>query len=212
MSNSNEEKNKEIQSSPLIQVKRFKSGKKAKTKSPSLFRKLFSKKEKKSQSQTQKKQSPITVLINLDKKVYYPGSKVNGVIYLKTSYIGVISKLSLKIIGKEETRISKWVKKGSIAAKIFLKNNPNAGKNDKGEISINEFDLNYFINHKFEIYNSSKRHRFLEKIGYYKIYFSLLLPSFIPGSFKFEWMKEKSFLNYGFIEYKVKFINFLSFF
>lgn len=192
--------------SPNNRANSSKSHQTTKQKTPkSIFAQLLTKKLDKPKSLKITKpqnQSPLTLLINLDRKIYHPEGLVNGVMYLRTTKKSLISTIHIKIVGKEETRISKWVKKTAIIAKVHLQKNPNVVKNDKNQISIAEVDINYYINHSFKIYDA-EFHRDAETPGYYKVYFCFRLPCFLPGSFKFEWMKEKLFLNYGKIGYNV---------
>lgn len=90
-------------------------------------------------------------LINLEKKLYFPGELVKGVLYVKNIEGVEIENIKLMVQGIEQIRFSKWVNAKSHNGKQYLKQNPKyTPVNDK--VLVDELDFNKFINHWAWIY------------------------------------------------------------
>lgn len=97
------------------------------------------------------------VLTNLEKKLYFPDDIAKGVIYLRISKEEKVEKILFQVLGTEEIRSSKYVNPNSIFAIRYLEANPRYLPNKAGEVLIDEYEFNKFINHEKIIFISNSK-------------------------------------------------------
>lgn len=92
------------------------------------------------------------ILVNLEKKLYFPEQLVKGMIYMRVKEAQKVKKILLQIHGTEEVRSSKYIKPNTIFARRYLEANPAYLPNKKGEVFVDEYEFSKFINHQRVIY------------------------------------------------------------
>ena len=98
----------------------------------------------------------VKTLINIEKKLYYPGEVLKGLIYLRIRGSAQLSKLTLQVTGIEEVRFSKYVDQSSVYAIDYLKSNPVARPTENGKVLIDEYEISKYICHQELIYSLQK--------------------------------------------------------
>ena len=97
------------------------------------------------------------LLVNLEKKLYYPGEQVTGMVYLEVPDNCKVSSVVIQLIGKEEITVSRWVNSKSILGKRHILLNPKSEISKEGKCLIPEKDLNYFMRHQFYLFPYQKK-------------------------------------------------------
>ena len=153
----------------------------------------------------------IKALVNLESKCYYPGSQVTGMIYLTVPDSNSAQKIKsvyLDVIGLERVTLSKLIPKSSVLGKKFKKSNPLT--QEFGEkLLINETDVNYFIRHRFTIFDKNQFGETTTTIPtaeHQEIPFYFILPEQLPSSFRKEWISTDNALEVASIQYKARVI------
>lgn len=143
----------------------------------------------------QKKKEKIKLMINLEKKIITPGSYLTGMVYFESpkNFSNQNFSLQLQILGFEKILISKQVSIKSVIGSKFLKKFPERKIKSSNMCIVDEENTNYFIKHKFEVFNKIKslQKNFLEnsQIENFQlaIPFSILLPPSLPSSFNLKY-------------------------
>ena len=93
----------------------------------------------------------VQVLVNLERKLYFPGQTIKGVVYIHIPKSFLIRGLWLDIRGSEKILLSKFVKAKSVTARSYSELNPiQIRQNNK--ILIEEKEFTHFINHRFYLH------------------------------------------------------------